>query len=385
MKIAHLCLSCFYIDGFSYQENLLSSFHKQAGHDVLLLASTETYLENKKLGYTEPGRYLNENGIQVIRIGYRRFLPLKIMKKLRAHPGVFKALEQFSPDIIVFHGLCGWEILTAAKYKKNHPTVRLYADSHEDAYNSARNFLSRFILHGIYYKYVLRRALPYIDKILYISLDTKEFLRITYGLSEEKMSFFPLGGIIYSDDVYDEKRRNTRAELALTKEQVVILQAGKLEKRKKVIESMEAFSSVKGDRLKLVLVGSVHDEIKDDFKKWLSRDKRILYTGWKETDKLMDFLCAADVYLQPGSQSAIMQNALCARCPVILDDVLSHKPFVDGNGWLLNESVRLPGVLREISGAPEKLSRMSWKSLKIAKSLLDYSVLAQRIIVDDFA
>ena len=385
MKIAHLCLSCFYIDGFSYQENLLSKFHKRAGHDVLLLASTETYLSNKKLGYVKPGSYINGDGIKVIRVEYRKCLPLKVMKKLRLHPRIFKELKHFSPDIIMFHGLCGWEILTAAKYKKSNPSVRLYADSHEDAYNSARNFLSRFLLHGIYYKFVLRQALPYLDQILYVSLDTRDFISKTYGLPDDKMSFFPLGGIIYSDDEYLEKRKISRASLNITEEQIVIVQAGKLEKRKKVIESMDAFSSIRDDRLRLVLVGSLHDEIRHNFQEWLDKDKRILYTGWKKSAELIDLLCAADVYLQPGSQSAIMQNAICARCPVILDDVLSHQPYVDGNGWLLNDKVSLPDVFREISCDSDKLQRMSEKSLEIAKSLLDYSILAQKIVTNDFA
>lgn len=95
----------------------------------------------------------------------------------------------------------------------------------------------------------------------------------------------------------------------------------------------------------------------------------------------MDYLCAADVYLQPGSQSAIMQNALCQRCAVILDDVPSHRPFVDGNGWLLNENLSLISVLENISRNPKQLSHMSMISLNIARNLLDYRKLAARLYV----
>ena len=42
MKIAHICLSCFYIDGFSYQENELVRQNVSDGHDVLVITSTET-------------------------------------------------------------------------------------------------------------------------------------------------------------------------------------------------------------------------------------------------------------------------------------------------------------------------------------------------------
>lgn len=43
MKILHFCLSCFYIDNYDYQENQLVRVNVEDGHDVLVVASTETY------------------------------------------------------------------------------------------------------------------------------------------------------------------------------------------------------------------------------------------------------------------------------------------------------------------------------------------------------
>jgi hypothetical protein len=73
MKILHICLSCFYIDNFSYQENVLPRQNKLDGHEVQILASTETYGKDKKLQYLEPGEYINEDSIKVIRLPYRHF------------------------------------------------------------------------------------------------------------------------------------------------------------------------------------------------------------------------------------------------------------------------------------------------------------------------
>lgn len=39
MKILHLCLACFYIDGYTYQENILPRINREDGHDVRILAS----------------------------------------------------------------------------------------------------------------------------------------------------------------------------------------------------------------------------------------------------------------------------------------------------------------------------------------------------------
>ena len=54
------------------------------------------------------------------------------------HSGVYEQLREKQPDVILFHGLCGWELHAAARYKRENPSVRLYVDSHEDENNSAR-------------------------------------------------------------------------------------------------------------------------------------------------------------------------------------------------------------------------------------------------------
>ena len=72
-----------------------------------------------------------------------------LTNKIRKMDGLYEMIEKFSPDVILFHGTSSVEILTAAKYKKDHPNVKLYMDSHADFYTSGTNFISRKILHGI--------------------------------------------------------------------------------------------------------------------------------------------------------------------------------------------------------------------------------------------
>jgi len=45
MKILHLKLSNFFIDGVSYQENMLPRQNFKYGHDVKIIASAETYIQ----------------------------------------------------------------------------------------------------------------------------------------------------------------------------------------------------------------------------------------------------------------------------------------------------------------------------------------------------
>ena len=256
MRIAHLCLSCFYIDGYGYQENELVRRHVDDGHEVLVIASTETFGTDRTLTYVKPGRYLGTDGAPVVRLRYRRIGPHALNKKLRLHPGVFRLLEQFRPDVMLFHGLCGFELLTAARYRRAHPAVHLLVDSHEDRHNSARSLLSEYGLHRGYYGPILRACLPDIDKVLCISLETMDFAEQMYGVPRPMLEFFPLGGVLYSDEEYAERRARGRRACAVDAGATLLLQSGKMDRAKRLLESLEAFGRTPGPQLRFVVVGS---------------------------------------------------------------------------------------------------------------------------------
>ncbi|MNO53314.1 putative glycosyl transferase [compost metagenome] len=380
MKIIHFCLSCFYIDNYRYQENELVREHVSAGHDVLVVASTESYVDNLSLGYVPAGEYMGSDGAQVLRLPYVGPFPFFIKKKLRIHPGVAEILERFSPDVIMFHGLCGWELSTVARYKRKNPQVRLYVDSHEDANNSAVGKLSK-VLHQFYYRPIIRRALPWIDKVLCISLETIDFCRQRYGIAQEDMEFFPLGGYIADDATYHANRFDVRSQLQLEESQTVFLQSGKFDSKKKLVESLKAFSATQSRNFRFLIVGRVHESIEQEVAQLSAADPRVRHLGWKTADELYRLLCAADVYVQPGSQSATMQMSLCARRPVVIADVPSHQPFVQGNGWKVSNQDQLTNAFTSIEKDPSVLEEMSQRSLEIASDLLDYRRMAKRLLI----
>lgn len=377
MKVVHVCLSCFYIDGFSYQENEIVRQHINEGHDVTVLASTETYKDNQ-LTYVEPSTYTGAEGSKVIRLGYRKFLPHNIMKKLRIHHSVYQTLESEAPDVVMFHGLCGWELLNVSKYCSNNPSTIFYVDSHEDFNNSARGFISKYVLHKLYYKQIVKACLSKIPKILCISLDTIEFVANFYAVPRNKLEFFPLGGEVFDDLEYNTRRNSCRKRLGIGDDTILLLQSGKFSKRKKLVESLKAFNQLDSTNIRFVLAGIVDDEIDLEVNRLIKDNNNIEFLGWKDANEVRDLLCAADLYLQPGTQSATMQMSLCARCPVVLDDVLSHQPFIDGNGWLINNENDLFDAIESLDIKTLKI--MSKKSYEIAKKQLDYKELSARVL-----
>jgi len=377
VKIVHLCLSCFYIDGFSYQENELVAQNVRDGHDVLVIASTETFVDNMRLGNSlKQGSYMGSDGARVIRLPYRSG-PNFLMKKIRAHPDLYGLLEREKPDVILFHGLCGWELNTVVKYKKNHPQIKLYADSHEDFDNSARNFISKNLLHGMYYKPIIRAAVPYLDGIWCVSIDSMNFVHGFYGIPKDKIDFFPLGGHTLPDVDYEKIRADARKQYDITDEKILIVQSGKMDKVKKLSHSLREFIKTDDENLRFIIAGSLHKDVEDEAMALVARDSRITYVGWKKASELRDLLCAADVYLQPGSKSVTMLMAMCCRCAVIVADIPSNLPFVQENGWVLNDDGALGGVFSALKKTD--IDAMKHMSARIASETFDYRTLVAKL------
>jgi 1,2-diacylglycerol 3-alpha-glucosyltransferase len=379
MRILHLCLSNFYVDGYSYQENELVRQNVADGHEVAVIASTEVIGKDGRLRYVAPGGYTGQDNAPVERVRYSRWLPHAIMRKLRFHPGIYDRIERFAPDVILFHSACGAELLTAARYARDHPHVRFYVDSHEDFVNSARTFLSKWVLHFLFYRPILRLAAKHVAKILPISIGCLDFIRDFYGIAPDKLEFFPLGGNVPDDAEYRSLRAGRRAALGLGADEILVVQSGKIDSSKKLVEALRAFAKAPSARLRFVIAGHLHPDVKDEVESALANDPRTRFIGWQEAEEMRSLLCAADVYCQPGTQSATMQMSICHRCAVVLDDVPSHQPYVEGNGWLVRNEEELATVFQNIAGDLVDLNAMSAKSHQLALRMLDYRLLAARI------
>lgn len=379
MKIAHLCLSCFYYDGFSYQENLLPRQNVIDGHETIIIASTESIDENGKTIFLNSNKYMGEDKCLVYRVPYDNILPSFLKNKIRSYKNVFDILENFQPDVIYFHGISAYELLTVKKYKILNPKVKFIVDVHSDKNNSATNWLSKYFLHKIFYKSIFKSVEPFIDKIFCCSLEAKDFAEEIYCANKEKTEFYPLGGECLSDHEYNKRRSKTRAVLNINDDIILLLQTGKINQKKKAIEALSSFSEVKSDKFIYIIVGNLEDDVKEEMNQLIAQDSRVIFLGWANNDQLKDYLCASDLYIQPGSQSATMQQSLCLRNPVILENVKSHEPFVKDNGWLIESHKEITKILNSIENNPEILKYMSEKSYSFANKFLSYEVLANRI------
>ena len=266
------------------------------------------------------------------------------------------------------------------RYKKDHPEVKLYADTHTDYYTSGTNWLSLHVLHRIFYRYLVRRSLPYLEKYFCISDECRQFSLENYGVPESLLEFYPLGGEVLSEEEYETTRSKRRAELGLQEDTPFLVHAGKLEANKQTDRLLRAFAAVPELNAKMAIIGSIPEERKALLTSLMEADKRVVYLGWKSGAELQEYLCACDLYCQPGKVSAIMQNAVCCRCPILL---YPHSGYVKDYDWHNIRWVRteedLVDAFRALACGELPLSDMMENSARCARELLDYRALAARL------
>src|SRR5690625_2302741 len=185
VKVLHLCLGNFYIDNYSYQENMLTKYHKKLELDVEIIASLVSFDENGKTILLNNGStYINENSIPVTRLEYKKSLA---SKRLRRYSGTYNAIEKAKPNIIFIHGCQFMDIDQVVKYAERNPKVKIYVDNHADFSNSARNWLSKNILHKIIWRRCAHLIEPFTDKFYGVLPARVDFLRDMYKLPKDNI------------------------------------------------------------------------------------------------------------------------------------------------------------------------------------------------------
>ncbi len=380
MRILHCCLSNFYSDGFGYQENILPSINKRDGHDVMIIASTEAFNDEGTLSYTDASRYVNEDGIPVVRLPYSGgLLPHVFKRKLRAYEGLSEEIAAFKPDVIMFHGASAYALKTVADYKTLNPNVKLYIDNHADTNNSCLNWISRNFLHRVFYRSIIKYSYEAIDTIFYLTYETKLFLNNVYGLPSTKMEYLPLGGLVVDENTRIDTSNRVRQNLGISPSDLILLHSGKLSARKKTVMILEAFSNLRNDKIHLLIIGTAENDIRESIADYSSRDSRIKYLGWKSRSELKEFLCACDLYVQPGGQSATLQEAICSGSAVAVYPHLSYKHLLGDAAFYVEEVNDIHRLLEQISENASLLINKKKLLVNICKTTLDYSVIASRL------
>ncbi len=383
MKVLHLMLACFYIDNYSYQENYLPKYHKAQGHDVEIVASLFTFDENGNGKWLpEPCKYDNEYGIPVTRLGFANTLGAR---RFRRYIGLEKELERVSPDLIFIHGVQFCDISVVVKYLKKHPGVKVYADSHSDFSNSAKNWVSRNIQHRIIWRSCAQKINPFVTRFYGVLPARVDFLVNEYKLPREKVELLVMGA---DDERVEEAskpevRQSIREKYGLDDDDFIIMTGGKIDAYKtQTLLLMEAVSRIDNPKVKLVVFGSVTPELKDKVNA-LAEGEKVKYVGWVLAKDSYDYFAAADLVVFPGRHSVFWEQVAAQGVPMLVKhwDGTTHVDL-DGNVKFLYEDSadEIKSVIENIL-TDDNFAKMK-KAAEVAASSFKYSKIAERSIAE---
>lgn len=375
MKILHVALAGKFSDNWLYQENLLTKQNVLDGNETVLVATTRPHFCTSK--NPEERVYTDSNSVKIYRINSPRFMPSLLQSKLRYYPKLAEILRREKPDLVFHHGVQGLSLLTVLRYVKSRPKVKLYADSHSDYMNSAKNFFSKWILNKVIYKFIIKLSLPRIEKVFYVTKPRGAFLKDMYGLPDTKIEFMPLGGFEISDNDYRQMRKSFRTRHGIADTDVVFLHAGKFCAEKKTANVISVFSRLNMPNAKLVLAGRWQGT---GGAEGVLRRENIIDLGWVDPANMHELMCGCDVFIQPGLHSVMFEQAALCRLVLVLAD-MEHNRFLlgAGNGILVENDEDISNAIRRLSSDKETLAMMKENVERFARENLVYSKILERL------
>ena len=313
MRILHLCLGSFFVDNYSYQENILTKYHARMGHDVTVITSLFTFGEDGQgTFFFHSMEYDNSDGVHVIRLESRK--PRIFFSTLRRFQGLFETVCRVEPDIIFSHNLSYADTTEIRKYIKSHPSVKLFADNHADYVNSARNWLSYHIKHAILWRHYAKVLEPYLIRCYGVTPMRCRFLKEMYHIAPNKIEFLPMG---VDDNAIPENREEVRnmvrRELGIDKHDTVIFTGGKIDRLKNTHVLISALEIMKNNHVHLVICGTLTPSM-EHLRESIDANNHIHYLGWCDASRVMNCMVASDLACFPGTHSTLWEQAVGVGC-----------------------------------------------------------------------
>lgn len=378
MKIAHICISNPYIDGWGYQENLLPQYLQKIGVQNYVIASANdfpTYLSPKEIAEikSKGKEYLIEE------INVRRIKTKRLSTSFLVPFGLKKALEEIHPDVIFHHNFNCTSLPISARYAKKNNTP-LLVDNHADVINMSHNIIWAFV----YYKLLIRLSClihqKEITKAYGVTHARCSFIKDFYGVPTKKIDFMPIGADVDLADTIESKE-SLRLKYGFRNEDFIVVSGGKMGKDKGTDNLIAAVEKLNKSypNLKLVLFGAIADPC---IKAQADNSQACQVIGWCDRMKTLELLKLADVACWPIHHTTLMEDALAVCTPILARKTETTEHLIEGNGaWLENGSIEsiynalLPWINQNKTQKQELLV-----ACERMKHMISYHTIAEKII-----
>lgn len=383
MKIVHICLVMGYTEGLNYQENNIIRYQARDGHEVSLITTDHCFTEGEWGLCRTESDYINPDGVHIIRLPFAFKIPYNINRQIGIFKGFSKKLEELSPDVIFVHNLQFQDLRRVAAYKRIHPKVSIYADNHSDFSNSARNWFSRNTLYRFWWRPCARSSEPFVKTFFGVTPGRVDFLQNIYGISKEKTGLLVMG----ADDESVERaekaeiRQKIREKFGVEEKDFLVVTGGKIDAFKtQTLFLMEAVQELQNTSLKLLVFGSVEEELKDRLFS-LCDGKKIQYIGWAKGEQSYEYFASADLVVFPGRHSVYWEQVVAQGIPMICKywKGTTHVDIGGNVEFLMEDSAKLmKEKLLELLENPEKYKKMKESAISDKRYQFSYRMIARK-------
>jgi len=384
MKVLHLDFTGTFNEEMSYQENLMIKYNVKDGHEVIML-TTCFRLDNRGAAvYTPPIDKTMNNGARLVRMKYHRIINNRITNTIRKIDGIHKFLDQSSPDIIFIHGTQTIEILTIVKYLRKNPRVHVFVDSHTDYVNSVHNWLSKYILHPIIWRYCTKKIEPYVIRFYGVTPGRCSFLNEMYKISNDKIELLVLGADDENIRINDKSqiKRKIRESLQISDNDFVVITGGKIDQRKNIHLLMKAVNEIANKNLKLIVFGSSDMQMKLVIDA-LSNSEAIRNIGWIDSSDVYDYFLASDLAVFPGTHSVLWEQSVGTGIPGVFKywEGMDHIDIGGNCRFLYADKItEIKSVLEEIINDQDAYKKMKKVAEEEGISKFSYREISRRAI-----
>lgn len=369
------------MDGWNYQDNMLSKYHKILGHEVTIVASKWIWNEDNQLEKFDRSDYINSDNVRVIRLDIKG--KNTVLSKFKRYINLEQVLSELSPDVLFIHNAAYLDILKVVKYLKKHKTVKVFVDNHNDFSNSATNWISKNLLHKGLWRIMYKSLIPYTKKFYGVLPARVDFLTDIYKTPKNKTELLVMGA---DDEKVIEvnmtsNKRKLRSQWNIGENDFLIVTGGKIDQFKtQTLLLMQAVKKINKPEIKLIVFGSVSPELRKQVKQ-LVDGTQVQFIGWIDAIQSYEYFAAADLVVFPGRHSVFWEEVAGIGKPMICKywDGTTH---IDNGGnvkFLYQDSVEeIQKVIEEVLN-PECYQKMLNIAIENAKKF-SYKDIALRCI-----
>lgn len=228
------------------------------------------------------------------------------------NPTLNKEIEDWKADAVLIFGWAFKSHLQCMKYFNRKTPVLFRGDSTLlDERSGIKKIIRRIFLRYVY---------SFIDYALYVGKNNKDYF-IAHGISEDKLVFVPhaVDNERFSGKNDLEKSAQKKEQLGFSKDDIIVLFAGKLIPKKNPEFILDVAKKVKNSRVKFLIVGN--GELEEQLKS-SAEGLRVKFLDFQNQQAMPVIYHLADFFVLPSrgpneTWGLSMNEALACNCKII--------------------------------------------------------------------